>query len=118
MALQHDTLERRASTRASVRNHLKRTGYSLEFRPEERLGLISGRIHHWIKKPFHCLTLGNASRKFEREFDVELHGTDDDRGLMARCKLRREASGMAEIDHSVSRVGAVVHGASVNRSRE
>jgi hypothetical protein len=62
--------------------------------------------------------LENASRKFEREFDVELHGTDDDRKLMARPKLRREASGMVEIDHLVSRVGATVHEASVNRSRE
>jgi hypothetical protein len=67
MALQHDALERRASARASVRNHLKRTGYSLEFHPEECLGLVSGRIRHLIKKAFHCLALGNASRKFERE---------------------------------------------------
>jgi hypothetical protein len=38
---------------------------------------------------------------------------DDDRELMARRILRREASRMAEIDYSVSRVGAAVHGASV-----
>jgi hypothetical protein len=68
MALQHDALERRASTQASVRNYLKCTGYSLEFRPEERLGLVSGRIRHWVKKAFHCLMLGNASRKFEHNF--------------------------------------------------
>jgi hypothetical protein len=98
MALQHDALERCASTRASVHNHLKRTGHSLEFRPQERLGLVSDRIRCWIKKAFHCLPLGNASCKFEREFDVELHGTNDDRELMAQRKLRREASGMAEID--------------------
>jgi hypothetical protein len=43
---------------------------------------------------------------------------DDDRELMARRKLRCEASGMPEIDCSVSRVGATVHEASINRSRE
>jgi len=118
MALQHDAMERRASAQASVRNHLKRTGHSLEFRPEERFRLVSCRIRHWIKKAFHCLALGDASRKFEREFDVELHGTDDDRELIARYIARREALGMAEIDHSVSRVRAAVHEASVNRSRE
>jgi hypothetical protein len=101
MALQHDVLERRASARASVRNHLKHTGYSLEFHPEECLGLVSSHICCWIKKEFHYLALGNACRKFEREFDVELHGTDDDRELMARRKSRREASGMAETDPSV-----------------
>jgi hypothetical protein len=79
-----DALERHASARALVCNHLKRTGYSLVFHPEERLGLVSGPIRRWIKKAFDCLALGNASRKFEREFDVELHGTDDDRDLMAR----------------------------------
>jgi hypothetical protein len=67
MALQHDALEHRASARASVRNHLKRTGYSLEFRTEERLGLVSGRICHWIKKAFDCLALCNARHKFECE---------------------------------------------------
>jgi hypothetical protein len=118
MALQHDALECRASARASVHDHLKRTRYFLEFRPEEHLGLVRGRIHRWIKKAFHCLALGNASHKFEREFDIELHGTDDDCELMARCKLRREALGMAEIDRSVSRVGEAVHDISVNRSHE
>ncbi|PVH63947.1 hypothetical protein PAHAL_2G142100 [Panicum hallii] len=102
MVLQYDVLERRASARASVCNHLKCTGQSLEFRPKERLGLVIDRIRRWIKS----------------EFDVELHGTDDDRKLMARCKLRRETSGMVEIDRSVSRVGAAVHEASVNRSCE
>jgi hypothetical protein len=118
MASQYDALERRASARASVRNHLKRTGHSLEFRSEVHLGLVSGHIRRWIEKAFHCLALGNANRKFEHEFDVELHCTNDDRKLMARRKLRRDASGMAEIDRSVSRVGAAVHEASVNRSRE
>ena len=118
MALQHDALEHRASARASVRHHLKRTGYSLEFHPEEHLGLVSGRIRRWIKKAFNLLALGNASRKFEREFDVELHSTDDNHELMARYTARREASGMAEIDCLVSRVRAAVHEASVNRSRE
>jgi hypothetical protein len=49
---------------------------------------------------------------------VELHGTDDDRELMVQCKLRREASGMAEIDYSVLRVSTAVHEASANRSGE
>ncbi|RLM70314.1 hypothetical protein C2845_PM17G09660 [Panicum miliaceum] len=109
MTLQHDGLERRASARASARNNLKRASHSLEFRPEERLGLVSGRIHRWIKKAFHCLAL----RKFEREFDVELHGTDDDRELMAPHNARHEASGMPEIDRSVARVHAAIYEASV-----
>ena len=75
MALQHDALECRASARAAVHNHLKRTGYSLEFRPKEHLGLISSRIRHWIKKAFHIFTLCKENCKFQREFDVELHGT-------------------------------------------
>jgi hypothetical protein len=47
---------------------------------------------------------------------LSLYGTDDDRELMARCNARREASGMVEIDRSVSRVCEVDHKASVNRS--
>jgi hypothetical protein len=88
------------------------------YRTEGYLGLVSGRIRCWIKKAFHCLALENASHKFEREYDVELHGTDDDRELMARHKLRHEVSRMVEIDRSVSRVGVAVHEASVNRSHE
>jgi hypothetical protein len=116
MALQHDELEHRASAQASVHNHLKRTGHSLKFRMEERLGLVRCRIRHWIVKVFDCLALRNARRKFACEFDVELHGTDDDRELMARRNARGEASGMAEIDLLVSRVCKAVHKASVNRS--
>ena len=97
---------------------MKRTGHSLEFRPEERIGLVSGRTRRWIKKAFYCLALGNASGKLEREFDVELYGTDDDRELMARRNARREASGIVEIDRSVSRVREAFRVASVNRSRE
>jgi hypothetical protein len=41
---------------------------------------------------------------------------DDDRELEARRNARRETSGMAEIDHSMSRVCKAVHKASVNRS--
>jgi hypothetical protein len=60
MTLQHDALECRASARALVRNYLKCTGHSLEFRREERLGLVSGRIRSWINKAFDCLALGNV----------------------------------------------------------
>jgi hypothetical protein len=116
--LQHDALECRASARASVRNHLKRTGHALEFRREERLGLVRGRTCRWIKKAFHCLALCSARHKFESEFDVKLHGTDDDRKLMARRNARHEAMGMIEIDRSVSRVCAAVHEASFNKSHE
>jgi hypothetical protein len=62
MALQHDALERHASTWASVRNHLKHTGRSLEFHGEERLGLVLGRIRCWIKKLFDCLMLRDANK--------------------------------------------------------
>jgi hypothetical protein len=118
MALQHDALERRAFARILVCNHLRRTSHSLEFWLEERLGLVSGRIPRWIKKAFDCLALCNARRKFELELDVELHGTHDDRELMARCNARCEASGIAKIDRTVSRDRKVVHEASVNRSHE
>jgi hypothetical protein len=118
MALQHDVLEHRASGRASVRNHLKRTGHSLEFRPEERLGLVSGHIRRWIKKAFDCLALCNARRKVKHGLDVKLHGTDDDRELMAQRNARREALEMAEIDRSISRVCEAVHEASINRSHQ
>ena len=83
MTLQHDAFERRASARAAVRNQLKRTGHSLEFRPEERVGLVSGRIRRWIKKAFYYFTISKADRKSQREFNVDFHGTDDDRELMA-----------------------------------
>ena len=116
--MQHDAFERRAATRAAVRNQLKRTGHSLEFHPAERVGLVSGRIHRWIKNAFHIFSLDKDSRKFHHEFNVELHGTDDGCELMTRCNARREASGIAEIDRSVSRVREAIHVASVNRSRE
>ena len=78
------TLERRASTRAAVRNQLEPTGYSFEFRPEERVGLLRCRIRRWVKRAFQCFELGKPNRKFPHEFNVELHDTDDDRELMAR----------------------------------
>ena len=49
MPLQHDAFERRAAARAAVRNQLERTGHSLEFDPVERVSLVSGHIHRWIK---------------------------------------------------------------------
>ena len=83
MPLQHDAFERRGSTRAAVRNELKRTSHSLEFRPKDRVDLVSARIRRWIKKAFHIFSLGKESPKFHREFNIELHGTNDDRELMA-----------------------------------
>ena len=112
------TLERRASTRAAVRYQMEPTGHSLEFRPEERVGLLRCRIRRWVKRAFQCFELGRENRKFQREFNVELHGTDDDRELMARYNARREASGLAEFDRNVERLCEAVHEASVNRSRE
>ena len=76
--------------KAAVRNQVERTGHSLEFHPTERVGLVSGRIRRLIKKAFHIFSLGKESHKFNREFNVELHGTDDDRELMARYNARRE----------------------------
>ena len=95
------TLERRASARAAVHNQLEPTGHSLEFRPEERVGLLRCRIRRWVKRAFQCFELGRENRKFQREFNVELHGTDDDRELMARYNARCEASGLVEFDHNV-----------------
>ena len=111
------TLERRASSRAAVRNQMEATEHSLEFRPEERVGLLRCRIRRWVKRAFQCFELGRENRKFQREFNVELHGTDDDRELMARYNARREASGLAEFDRNVERHHEAVHD-SVNRSRE
>ena len=118
MPLQHDTFEHRAAAQAAIRNQLERTGHSLEFHPAERVGLVSGRIRRLIKKAFHIFSLGKESHKFYREFNVELHGTDDDRELMARYNARREESGLAEYDRSVSRLREIVHVASVKRSHD
>ena len=118
MHLQHDAFERRAVARAAVHNRLERTGHSLEFDPAERVGLVSGRIRRLIKKAFYIFSLGKESRKFYREFNVELHGTDDDRKLMAPYNARREVLGMVEYDSSVSRLREVVHEALVKRSHK
>ena len=112
------TLEHRTSARVAVCNQMEPTGHSLEFRPEERVGLLRCRIRRWVKRAFQCFELGRENRKFQREFNVELHGTDDDHELMARYNARREASGLAEFDRNVERLREVVHEASVNRSRE
>ena len=116
MPLQHDAFERRAAARAAVRNQLERTGHSLEFHPAEHVGLVSARIRRLIKKAFHIFSLGKESRKFYHEFNVALHGTDDDRELMARYNARREESGLVEYDRSVSRLREAVHEASIKRS--
>ena len=118
MPLQHDAFERRAAARAAVRNQLERTGHSLEFHPAEHVGLVSGRIRRLIKKAFYIFSLGKESRKFYREFNVELHGTDDDRELMARYNTRHEESGLAEYDRSVSRLREAVHEGLVQRSHD
>ena len=102
MILHHDALEHRASARAWIRNQLRSTEHSLEFRPKEHLGLVSDRILCWIKKVFHCFDHGKADHKIQCEFNVELHGMDDDRELMARYNARHETSGLAEFDHNVS----------------
>jgi len=109
MSLQHDAFERRDAAQAAVRNQLEHTGHSLEFHPAERVGLVSGCIRHLIKKAFYIFSLGKESHKFCREFNVELHGTDDDRELMALYNARREESGLAEYDRSVSRLPEAVH---------
>jgi len=72
------------------------------------------RIRRWVKRAFQCFELGRENRKFQREFNVELHGTNDDRELMARYNARREASGIAEFDRNVERLHEAVHEASVN----
>jgi hypothetical protein len=118
MSLQHDDFEHHAAAWVAVHNQLKCTGHSLLFHPKERVGLVSGHIHHWIKKFFHIFSLGKESCKFYPEFNVELHGTDDDRELMARYNARREVLGMVEYDSSVSRLREVVHEALVKRSHK
>ena len=116
--MQYDAFERQAEAQAAVRNQLKRTGHSLEFHPAERVGLVSGRIHRLINKAFHIFSLGNESCKFYRKFNIELHGTDDDHELMARYNARREESGLAQYDCSVSRLREAVHEALVKRSHD
>ena len=49
MSLQHDDFERHAAAWVAVHNQLKCTGHSLLFHPKERVGLVSGHIHRWIK---------------------------------------------------------------------
>ena len=72
------------------------------------------RIRRWVKRAFQCFELGRENRKFHHEFNVELHGTDDDHELMARYNTRREASELAEFDRNVERLREAVHEASVN----
>ena len=73
---------------------------------------------NWSGMPFHIFSIGKESRKFYREFNVELHGTDDDRELMALYNARREESGLAEYYRSVSRLREAVHEALVQRSHD
>ena len=118
MPLQHDAFERRAAARAAICNQLESNGHSLEFHLAEHVGLVSSRIRCLIKKVFHILSIGKESRKFHHEFNVELHGTDDDREMMARYKARREASGLVEYDRSKSRLHEAVDEALVKRSHD
>ena len=118
MPLQHDAFERRAAARAAVRNQLECTGHSPEFHPTERVGLVSGRIRRLINKAFYIFSLGKESRKFCCEFNVELHGINDDRELMTLYNARREESGVAEYDCSVLRLREAVHEALVQRSHD
>ena len=118
MPLQHDAFERRASARAAVRNQLKCTGHSLQFHPEDCVGLVSGRIRRWIKKVFYYFTMSKADHKFQREFNVELHGTDDDCELMARYNARCEESGLAKFDRNVSKLREAVKKSLVDRFPE
>ena len=67
---------------------------------------------------FYFFTISKADRKFQHEFNVELHGTDDDRELMARYNARREESGLAKFVHNVSRLREVVKKTLVDRSPE
>jgi hypothetical protein len=67
---------------------------------------------------FYYFTISKADRKFQREFNVELHGTDDDHELMARYNARREELGLAEFDLNVSRFWEAVKETLVDRSRE
>ena len=97
---------------------MKRTSHSLEFHLADRVSLVSGRIRQWIKKAFHIFSLGKKSCKFHHEFNVELHGTDDDCELLARYNTRREASRLAEYDRSVSRLREAVHETLVKRSHD
>ena len=60
-------------------------------------------------------SLGKESCKFCCEFNVELHGTDNDRELMALYNARRDESGLAEYDRSMSRLREAVHEALVQR---
>ena len=45
-----------------------------------------------------------------------MHGTDDDRELMARYNARREESGLAEFDHNMSRLWDAVKKTLVDRN--
>ena len=67
---------------------------------------------------FYIFTISKADHKFQREFNVELHGTDDDRELIARYNARCEASGLTEFDCNMSRLREAIHEALVDRSRE
>ena len=67
---------------------------------------------------FYIFTISKADRKFQCEFNVELHGMDDDRELMARYNVRREELGLAEFDRNMSRLREAVKKTLVDRSPE
>ena len=118
MTLQHDAFKRCASTQAVLCNQLKRTRHSLEFRPEECVDLVSSRIGSSIKKAFYIFTISKADHKFQREFNVELHGTDDDHELMARYNARCEESGLVKFDRNMSKLREAVKKSLVDRFPE
>ena len=115
-------LERRAAARLAVRDKVRRAGRIfkfepiIKFRPDDRFGLVGGRMRHWWKKASEALMWRNSSIKLER--DVKIRGCAEDRALLARIKKKRQESGMAEIDRSVSRVRKAFREANMKRMHE
>ena len=79
---------------------------------------MSGHIRRWIEKALYYFTIPKADRKFQREFNVELHSTNDNCELMARYNARRKESGLAKFDRNVSRLQEAVKKTLVDRSLE
>ena len=76
---------------------------------------MSGHIRRWIEKALYYFTIPKADHKFQHEFNVELHGIDDDRELMARYNAIREESGLAKFVHNMSRLREAVKKTLVDR---
>ena len=100
------SLERRATARAYVQAAIGRLGHVLGFRAWERIGLARQRMRGRRVRISKILAWKRSTPKLTDE-EVEMFGTYDDRELVARYNARQEASGLAAIRRSMTKVRVV-----------